>query len=328
MNQAFCSVCFLWVIMVKTAFIFPGQGSQYAGMGREFVNNFKIFSDVFEEASARLGFDLLKTVTEGTAEELMQTEVTQPAILTVSKAILEVVKQEFGISSDFTAGLSLGEYTALVHAGALNFADAAVLAKERGKIMQEAVPAGVGAMAPIVGLTYDEVAGFIKEIKVDGVLEISNFNAPAQIVISGNSEAVQAAVEFIKKNAKTRVKALFLPVSAPFHTSMLRGASEKFAEVIENINFCDMNQCVVSNVTGLPYTDKSEIKPALVKQFYSTVLWKPSVDFMLENGVGSFVEIGPGTSLSGLVRKTAAAAGIEITIQNVENMETFNNLKF
>ena len=314
--------------MAKTAFVFPGQGAQYAEMGREFVHDFKVFSDVFEEASARLGFDLLKTVTEGTNEELMQTEVTQPAILTVSKAILEVVKQEFGIGSDFTAGLSLGEYTALVHAGALNFADAVALAKERGKIMQEAVPAGVGAMAPIVGLTYDEVAEFIKEIKDLGVIEISNFNSPAQVVISGNTEAVQAAVEFIKQNAKKRVKALFLPVSAPFHTSMLRSASEKFAEVIENVEVSPMDQTVLSNVTGLPYTDKSEIKPALVKQFYSTVLWKPSVDFMLQNGVESFVEIGPGTSLSGLVRKTAAAAGIEVKIQNVENMETFKNLNF
>lgn len=314
--------------MSKTAFVFPGQGAQYAGMGREFVNNFKVFSDVFEEASNRLGFDLLKTVTEGSNEELMQTEVTQPAILTVSKAILEVVKQEFGVNSDFTAGLSLGEYTALVHAGALNFSDAVALAKERGKIMQEAVPAGVGAMAPIVGLSYEEVAEFIKEIKDLGVVEISNFNSPSQVVVSGNIEAVQAAVDFIKKNAKTRIKALFLPVSAPFHTSMLRSASEKFTEVIENIEVSSIGQPVLSNVMGLPYTDKSEIKPALVKQFYSTVLWKPSVDFMLQNGVDSFVEIGPGTSLSGLVRKTAAAAGIEVKIQNVENMETFNNLKF
>ncbi|MBR4531104.1 ACP S-malonyltransferase [bacterium] len=314
--------------MSKTAFVFPGQGAQYAGMGREFVNNFKVFSEVFEEASARLGFDLLKTVTEGTDEELMQTEVTQPAILTVSKAILEVVKQEFGAKSDFTAGLSLGEYTALVHAGALNFADAVALAKERGKIMQEAVPAGVGAMAPVVGLSYEEVAEFIKEIKDLGVVEISNFNSPAQVVVSGNIEAVQAAVEFIKKNAKTRIKALFLPVSAPFHTSMLREASNEFEKILNNYSVFELDKTVVSNVTGLPYSDSSEIKPALVRQFYSTVLWKPSVDFMLQNGVDSFVEIGPGTSLSGLVRKTAAAAGIEVKIQNVENMETFKNLNF
>ena len=314
--------------MSKTAFVFPGQGAQYAGMGRDFVSNFKVFSDVFEEASTRLGFDLLKTVTEGSNEELMQTEVTQPAILTVSKAILEVVKQEFGVNSDFTAGLSLGEYTALVHAGALNFSDAVALAKERGRIMQEAVPAGVGAMAPIVGLAYDEVAEFIKEIKDLGVIEISNFNSPAQVVVSGNTEAVQAALDFIKTNAKKRVKALFLPVSAPFHTSMLREASNEFEKILNNYSVFELNKTVVSNVTGLPYTDISEVKPALVKQFYSTVLWKPSVDFMLQNGVDSFVEIGPGTSLSGLVRKTAAAAGIEVKIQNVENMETFKNLNF
>ena len=313
--------------MAKRAFIFPGQGAQYAGMGRDFVGNFPVFSEVFEEASERLGFDLLKTVMEGTAEDLMRTEVTQPALLTVSTAILKVISQETGLACDFAAGLSLGEYTALVHAGALNFADAVVIAKERGRIMQEAVPEGVGAMAPIVGLTYDEVAEFIKEIKGLGVVEISNFNSPSQVVVSGNIEAVQAAVDFIKKNAKTRIKALFLPVSAPFHTSMLREASNEFEKILNNYSVFELDKTVVSNVTGLPYTDISEVKPALVKQFYSTVLWKPSVEFMIENGVTDFVEIGPGTSLSGLVRKTAAAMEKVVRIRNVENMETFKNLE-
>lgn len=313
--------------MAERAFIFPGQGAQYAGMGRDFVERFPVFSEVFEEASERLGFDLLKTVMDGTAEDLMRTEVTQPALLTVSTAILKVISQETGLSCDFAAGLSLGEYTALVHAGALNFADAVVIAKERGRIMQEAVPEGVGAMAPIVGLTYDEVAEFIKEIKGLGVVEISNFNSPSQVVVSGNIEAVQAAVDFIKKNAKTRVKALFLPVSAPFHTSLLREASKEFEKILNKYSVFELNKTVVSNVTGLPYTDISEVKPALVKQFYSTVLWKPSVEFMIENGVTDFVEIGPGTSLSGLVRKTAAAMEKEVRIRNVENMETFKNLE-
>lgn len=311
--------------MVKRAFIFPGQGSQYAGMGRDFVNNFPVFSKVFEEASDRLGFDLLKVVMEGSDEDLMMTEVTQPALLTVSKAILEVISQETGLECDFAAGLSLGEYTALVHANALNFADAVVIAKERGRIMQEAVPEGVGAMAPIVGLGYDEVAEFIKEIKGLGVVEISNFNSPAQVVVSGNIEAVQAAVDLIKKNR--RVRAVFLPVSAPFHTSLLRYASLEFEEIINNYSVLSLDKTVVSNVTALPYNDISQVKPALVKQFYSTVLWKPSVEFMIKNGVSKFVEIGPGTSLSGLVRKTAAAIDAEVEIQNVENMETFNNLK-
>ena len=313
--------------MAKRAFIFPGQGAQYAGMGRDFVGNFPVFSEVFEEASERLGFDLLKTVMEGTAEDLMRTEVTQPALLTVSTAILKVISQETGLACDFAAGLSLGEYTALVHAGALNFADAVVIAKERGRIMQEAVPEGVGAMAPIVGLTYDEVAEFIKEIKDLGVVEISNFNSPSQVVVSGNIEAVQAAVDFIKKNAKTRIKALFLPVSAPFHTSLLREASKEFEKILNKYSVFELDKTVVSNVTGLPYTDISEVKPALVKQFYSTVLWKPSVEFMIENGVTDFVEIGPGTSLSGLVRKTAAAMEKVVRIRNVENMETFKNLE-
>ena len=313
--------------MAKIAFIFPGQGAQYAGMGRDFVGSFPVFSEVFEEASERLGFDLLKTVMEGTAEDLMRTEVTQPALLTVSTAILKVISRETGLSCSFAAGLSLGEYTALVHAGALDFADAVVIAKERGRIMQEAVPEGVGAMAPVVGLSYDEVAEFIKEIKGLGVVEISNFNSPSQVVVSGNIEAVQAAVDFIKKNAKTRVKALFLPVSAPFHTSLLREASAEFGKILNNYSVFELNKTVVSNVTGLPYTYISEVKPALIKQFYSTVLWKPSVEFMINNGVTDFVEIGPGTSLSGLVRKTAAAMNAEVNIQNVENMETFKNLK-
>lgn len=311
--------------MAKTAFIFPGQGSQYAGMGRDFVGDFPIFSMVFNEASERLGFDLLKTVMEGTDEDLMRTEVTQPALLTVSTAILKVIQQETGFYGGFAAGLSLGEYTSLVYAGALNFADAVVIAKERGRIMQEAVPEGVGAMAPIVGIGYDEASEFIKEIKGLGVVEISNFNSPAQVVVSGHKEAVQAALDLIKKNRK--VRAVFLPVSAPFHTSLLREASVEFEKILNNYSVFELNKTVVSNVTGLPYTDISEVKPALVKQFYSTVLWKPSVEFMIENGVTDFVEIGPGTSLSGLVRKTAAAMNAEVNIQNVDSMETFKNLK-
>ena len=310
--------------MAKTAFVFPGQGSQYVGMGRDFVGNFPIFSRVFEEASDRLGFDLLKIVMDGSDEDLMRTEVTQPALLTVSKAILEVISQETGLTGDFAAGLSLGEYTALVHAGALRFADAVVIAKERGRIMQEAVPEGVGAMAPVVGLEYDEVAEFIKEIKGSGVVEISNFNSPTQVVLSGNTEAVQAAVDLIKKSR--RVRAVFLPVSAPFHTSLLRDASVEFGKFLDGYDVSRLDKTVVSNVTALPYTDVSEVKPCLVRQFYSTVLWKPSVEFMIENGVDSFVEIGPGTSLSGLVRKTAAAMNRGVNIQNVENMETFKNL--
>ena len=311
--------------MTKRAFIFPGQGAQYVGMGHDFAGNFPIFPQVFEKASERLGFDLLKTVTDGTAEDLMRTEVTQPALLTVSTAILEVISRETGLSCDFAAGLSLGEYTALVHAGALNFADAVVIAKERGRIMQEAVPEGVGAMAPIVGLSYDEVSDFIKEVKGLGVVEISNFNSPSQVVVSGHMEAVQAAVELIKKSR--RVRAVFLPVSAPFHTSLLREASTEFEKIINKYNVLKLDKIVVSNVTAKPYTDISQIKPALVKQFYSTVLWKPSVEFMIENGVTDFIEIGPGTSLSGLVRKTTAAIGAEVRIQNVENMETFKNLQ-
>ncbi len=311
--------------MAKTAFIFPGQGSQYAGMGRDFVGNFPVFSRVFEEASDRLDFDLLEVVMNGTNEDLMRTEVTQPALLTVSAAIFKVITQDTGLSADFAAGLSLGEYTALVYAGALNFADAVIIAKERGRIMQEAVPEGVGAMAPIVGLGYDEVSEFLKEIKGSGVVEISNFNSPSQVVVSGNVEAVQAAVDLIKKSC--RVRAVFLPVSAPFHTSLLRGASVEFEKILNDYSVSELNKTVVSNVTARPYADSSEIKPALVKQFYSTVLWKPSVEFMIENGVRNFVEIGPGTSLSGLVRKTAAALGAEVKIQNVENMETFKNLE-
>lgn len=311
--------------MAETAFIFPGQGSQYAGMGRDFVGNFPIFSQVFEEASDRLGIDLLDIVTNGTNEDLMRTEVTQPALLTVSKAILEVILQETGFEGGFAAGLSLGEYTALVYAGALNFGDAVFIAKERGRIMQEAVPEGVGAMAPIVGIGYDEAVEFIKEIKGLGVVEISNFNSPAQIVVSGHKEAVQAVVDLIKKSR--RVRAVFLPVSAPFHTSLLRGASAEFEKILNDYSVFELNKTVVSNVSGRPYTDISQVKPSLAKQFYSTVLWKPSVEFMIENGVTDFVEIGPGTSLSGLVRKTAAAMEREVRIQNVENMETFKNLK-
>ena len=312
--------------MTKIAFIFPGQGSQYSGMGRSFATGFPRFLQVFEEANERLGFDLLKTVLEGSNEDLMKTEVTQPAILTLSVAILEIVKEKFGSCGEFAAGLSLGEYAALVYSGVLKFSDAVFLAQKRGQIMQEAVPEGVGAMAPVIGAKYDEVADFIKQVKGSGVVEISNFNAPDQVVLSGNREAVSEAVNLIKKHC--RVKAVFLPVSAPFHTSLLRNAADKFAEVIDNIELLSFGKKVVSNVTGELITSVSEVKELLVRQFYSTVLWKPSVEFMMNQGVDSFVEIGPGISLSGLVRKTAAAAGKEVKIQNVEDMETFKKLNF
>lgn len=309
--------------MAKRAFVFPGQGAQYIGMGREICENFAVSKRVFEEAGDALGFDLYKRVAEGSEEDLMLTEVTQPAILTTSIAVLAAVK-EAGLDSDFAAGLSLGEYTALVHAGALSFADAVVLSRERGRIMQEAVPEGVGAMAPIVGIGYDQAVEFIKEIDRLGVVEISNYNAPAQVVISGNAEAVKAAVDLIK--SRCHVKVVFLPVSAPFHTSLLREASERFAEVIRNVEVLPLRKSVVTNVTGSLVNDISEIKPNLVKQFYSTVLWAPSVQLMLDSGVTEFVEMGPGHSLSGMISKCAKAAGVSVKINNVEDMETFNML--
>jgi [acyl-carrier-protein] S-malonyltransferase len=308
--------------MGKTAFIFPGQGAQYVGMGKDFVENFAESRMVFEEASDSLGYDMLRLVMEGTEEDLKKTEITQPSILTASIAALSAVTQE-GIDCDFTAGLSLGEYSALVKAGSLKFKDAVAVVRQRGKFMQEAVPAGRGAMAAVIGMPIDKLKESLKHASVHGIVEIANFNSHEQLVISGETAGVEAAVKLALENGA--MKAVMLPVSAPFHSSLLKPAAEKLHEVLKNNQINPLNKSVVSNADALVLKNHEEVVPALVKQVNNSVLWVPSIELMLDSGVDTFVEIGPGKALSGFVKRIAKSKGAKVNIYNVEDMVSFKN---
>ena len=301
--------------MGKLAFVFAGQGSQAVGMGKELAENFAVADKAFDEASAALGFDVKDMVWNGDAETLMITENTQPTILTASVAALRVLEEK-GIKPDVVAGLSLGEYTAHVASGSMDFADAVRLVKKRGKYMQEEVPAGEGAMAAIIALSADDVKACCDEASEIGVCSPANFNCPGQIVVSGEVKAVEKCCELAK--AKGAKRAMVLPVSAPFHCSMLIGAGEKLAKELENIEVKDMNIPVITNVTADYIKSKDDIKPLLIKQVSSSVLWENTIRRMLADGVNTFVEIGPGKALSGFIRKVTK----EVNVFNVEDMKS------
>ena len=307
--------------MTKLAFVFPGQGSQYVGMGKELFDNFNIVKETFEEASDNLGLDMKKLCFEGPEEILVQTENTQPAILTTSVAFLRVLEAE-GVDCSITAGLSLGEYGALVKANALKFADAVKLVKKRGKFMQEAVPIGVGTMAAILGLEREVLVKCLEETKDYGIVEAANFNSPGQIVISGEVKAVEAAIKKISEAGAK--KAVLLPVSAPFHSSLLKPAGDNLKIELNNIEIFDPSIPVVSNVTAKKLLKKEEIAPALVNQVSSSVLWHDSVKLMLEEEVSTFIEVGPGKALSGFIKKIAKTEGYKA---NTLNAEDLNSLK-
>ncbi|QIB26230.1 ACP S-malonyltransferase [Caloranaerobacter azorensis] len=310
--------------MNKIAFIFPGQGAQYVGMGMDIVENYRAAAEVFDIANESLGFDLKRLCFEGPNEELIKTENTQPAILTTSIAILKVI-DELGLKAEITAGLSLGEYSSLVYSGAFKFEEAVKLVKVRGKLMQETVPFGVGTMAAIIGLERDVVEEVVRESSDVGVVECANYNCPGQIVISGEVKAVEKACDIAKeKGAK---KALKLSVSAPFHSSLLRPAGDKLNEELKKVSIAEMKTKVVSNVTAKIIENESEIRELLSKQVFMPVLWQDSIEFMIKYGIDTFIEIGPGKSLSSFVKKTAKKLGVKVTTINVENMTTLSKLK-
>lgn len=305
---------------MKTAFLFSGQGAQAIGMGKELCENFPAADAVFETASKALGFDIKDMIFNGDSETLMITENTQPAILTMSVAALRVV-ETLGIKPDVVAGLSLGEYTAHVAAGSMTFEDAVKLVKKRGKYMQEEVPVGVGAMAAIIALDEETVRDVCRIASEKGIAEPANFNCPGQITVAGEKEAVEYACEIAKEKGAKR--AMLLPVSAPFHCSMLKGAGEKLARELEHVTVSALQVPLITNVTGGYVGSKDEIKDLLIRQVSSSVLFEASLRRMLEDGVDTFIEIGPGKALSGFVKKITR----EAAVYNVEDMASFEKLK-
>ncbi|MBP7072828.1 MAG: ACP S-malonyltransferase [Clostridia bacterium] len=304
--------------MPKIACIFPGQGAQYPGMGKELAQNYKEAMNIFDLASERLGIDMKKLCFEGDEEELKKTENTQPSILTVSIALLEVLKLK-GIEPQIAAGLSLGEYSALVASKAISFTDAVALVKKRGKYMQEAVPAGEGTMAAIMGIERESVMECLKMASSYGVVEAANFNCPGQVVIAGHTRAVEKACSILKERGAR--KAIMLPVSAPFHSSLLKPAGEKLAAELENVNISDNELPVVSNVNAQVIMNKYEIKRCLIEQVSSSVLWEDSIRRMIDMGVDTFIEVGPGRTLSAFVKKIDK----NLYVHNVENIDTLEN---
>ena len=286
------------------AIIFPGQGSQKAGMASEFQGNFKIVKDIFERGDEALNFSLSKIILNGSDEDLKKTEITQPAILITSFAIFSVLKKEFNYDlskTKYIAGHSLGEYSALVASDSLSLEDGLKLVHERGKLMQAAVPQGEGAMLAVMGLNINELDSLIKKFDKKGICEIANDNSPGQIILSGDKQTLVAFSNYLKVEKK---RSIFLPVSAPFHCTLMKPAAERMKLFLEKTNFKNPNIQLISNVTALPVEKDSNIKDLLYKQIFSQVRWRESVNFMINNNINDFIEIGPGKVLSGLVKRT------------------------
>jgi [acyl-carrier-protein] S-malonyltransferase len=303
--------------MGKIAFVFPGQASQYSGMGRELAEKYASAKQVFAEADEALGFSISQICFAGTEEDLKLTANTQPAILTCSVAAHRVLAEK-GVRPDFVAGHSLGEYSALVAAGSLGFADAVKLVRKRGTYMQEAVPAGQGAMAAIMGLSHAVVADACKRAADGDVCAPANLNTPEQTVISGGAAAVKRAVEIASQLGAKR--AVMLPVSAPFHSALMMPAQERLEKDLRQTAFANLQMPLVTNVDADTVTTGDDARDALIRQVSNPVRWEESVQALIEEGATTIVEVGPGRVLTGLLRQ------IERSVQalNVEDEKSLN----
>jgi [acyl-carrier-protein] S-malonyltransferase len=304
--------------MSKNAFVFPGQGSQYSGMGLELARNFKVASDTFAEADDALGFAISRICFEGSEEELKLTANTQPALVSASIATLRVLLSETSTEASLLAGHSLGEYSALVASGAMAFADAVRTVRARGTYMQEAVPVGVGSMAAILGAEQEILDEICQEAAQGEIVAPANYNSPGQIVIAGHSGAVGRAIEIAKGRGFR--KAMLLPVSAPFHCPLMIPAGERLAQTLADVAVKPMNLPVVSNVEASPNLDKDRVKELLVRQVSAPVLWEASVQRMVKEGVTRIIEVGPGKVLSGLIKRISK----DVETGNIEDISSLN----
>lgn len=303
---------------MKTVFMFSGQGAQYAGMGKDLYQNYTVAKDIFDRADEVLGYSI-RDICFGDEEKLGETEFAQPAILTMSIAAMKVLEEQ-GVRADMTAGLSLGEYSAYVASGAMDFEEAVALVQKRGKFMAEAVPSGEGAMFAIIGLDQELVEEACREAESAGLgLAVpANYNAPGQIVIAGKTEAVTKAAEIAKeKGAKLAVK---LKVSGPFHTSLLQPASDRLKPELEKMNISEMKIPVYTNVDANIVGSKEDIIPILTKQICCPVRWSDIICNMADSGADTFIELGPGKALHGFVKRTLKG----VTILNVEDTSSLD----
>ncbi|MGM0880927.1 MAG: ACP S-malonyltransferase [Bacillota bacterium] len=308
--------------MSKTAFVFPGQGAQAVGMGKDVYEAFDRSRSIFEQADQALGFSLSSIIFEGPDEALKQTANTQPALLTVSIALLEALEGR-GLKPDYVAGHSLGEYSALVAAGVLSFEDAVRTVRARGQFMEQAVPSGQGAMAAVLGAERETLSALCAAVTADGyAVELANVNCPGQIVVSGTAAGVQAVVERGKEEAGAK-RVIPLEVSGPFHSSLMKPAADNLQSTLAGIEMRDASIPVVANVTARLATAADDIRGLLVEQVYSPVLWEDSVRYLIEQGVDTFVEIGSGTVLAGLIKKI----DINVRIISVNSISALDALQ-